>query len=414
MNMKKDGELKGFAGISKLSAGLNPDPPQKSIIDDDTKSTSQDINDETNTESLQGSLESTAESEEVFEAETKPDESKKHITSDSDSKSNLSPGFWIVTCIIIVFISMVLLEENNSPRVKKVPTQNRSNTATRNKSSSSNNDQNSSRKLSANQGGQSPSSNRDIQGEALYSKPIIGENLTLTEYEISWCLREEIRLETMKNHLETEEALNFYNQKVEDYNKRCAYNQYLEKDYGVAKRKVNGLRESIVASSIQEIQKINEYKRAQEYAELISSIQTYLSSFGFNPGIIDGNYGDNSKEAVKSFQKQVGLPANAVIDENLVEAILSYAENPTNYRPSNSISFPIDITLQRDGKIRAEPTLFSPIRERVNLGSVIRVVGYEGKSYWRVESDFSIGFMHDRFFERGMQYNRLMSLKREL
>ena len=39
----------------------------------------------------------------------------------------------------------------------------------------------------------------------------------------------------------------------------------------------------------------------------VEGIQTYLSNNGFNPGIIDGEMGSYTKEAIKAFQRKVGL-----------------------------------------------------------------------------------------------------------
>ena len=41
--------------------------------------------------------------------------------------------------------------------------------------------------------------------------------------------------------------------------------------------------------------------------ENVSDIQTYLANNGFNPGIIDGKMGSYTKEAIKAFQRKVGL-----------------------------------------------------------------------------------------------------------
>ncbi|MDA9602897.1 peptidoglycan-binding protein [bacterium] len=44
----------------------------------------------------------------------------------------------------------------------------------------------------------------------------------------------------------------------------------------------------------------------------VEGIQTYLSNNGFNPGIIDGEMGSYTKEAIKAFQRKVGLIPDGV------------------------------------------------------------------------------------------------------
>ena len=41
--------------------------------------------------------------------------------------------------------------------------------------------------------------------------------------------------------------------------------------------------------------------------DTVTDIQTYLANNGFNPGIIDGKIGSYTKEAIKAFQRKVGL-----------------------------------------------------------------------------------------------------------
>src|SRR6056300_1095127 len=46
--------------------------------------------------------------------------------------------------------------------------------------------------------------------------------------------------------------------------------------------------------------------------DTVTDIQTYLANNGFNPGIIDGKIGSYTKEAIKAFQRKVGLIPDGV------------------------------------------------------------------------------------------------------
>ncbi len=41
-------------------------------------------------------------------------------------------------------------------------------------------------------------------------------------------------------------------------------------------------------------------------SKYIEKIQTQLTELGFNPGIIDGKMGPDTREAIKAFQKSIG------------------------------------------------------------------------------------------------------------
>jgi len=56
----------------------------------------------------------------------------------------------------------------------------------------------------------------------------------------------------------------------------------------------------------------------------VAEIQTYLANNGFNPGIIDGKIGSYTKEAIKSFQRKVGLIPDGVVGARTKSEMKSY------------------------------------------------------------------------------------------
>ena len=56
----------------------------------------------------------------------------------------------------------------------------------------------------------------------------------------------------------------------------------------------------------------------------VEDIQTYLSNNGFNPGIIDGEMGSYTKEAIKAFQREVGLIPDGVAGRRTKAEMRSY------------------------------------------------------------------------------------------
>ena len=56
----------------------------------------------------------------------------------------------------------------------------------------------------------------------------------------------------------------------------------------------------------------------------VADIQTYLANNGFNPGIIDGEIGSYTKEAIKAFQRKVGLIPDGVAGNRTKSEMKSY------------------------------------------------------------------------------------------
>lgn len=70
--------------------------------------------------------------------------------------------------------------------------------------------------------------------------------------------------------------------------------------------------------------------------ELVRQLQTQLKNLGFNPGGIDGVYGNNTAFAVKRFQERVGLYADGVASSSVQFAL----RNATRASVANPFSTP--------------------------------------------------------------------------
>ena len=58
--------------------------------------------------------------------------------------------------------------------------------------------------------------------------------------------------------------------------------------------------------------------------DTIADVQTYLANNGFNPGIIDGKMGSYTREAIKAFQRKVGLIPDGVAGARTKSEMKSY------------------------------------------------------------------------------------------
>lgn len=86
------------------------------------------------------------------------------------------------------------------------------------------------------------------RSELTFSKPPVGRDNVLNVAELRWCIREEIRLDTLRPLPRTNSHRNEFKRLVSDYNRRCGSYRYREGTLARARREVEQNRSEIVAS----------------------------------------------------------------------------------------------------------------------------------------------------------------------
>ena len=81
-----------------------------------------------------------------------------------------------------------------------------------------------------------------------FSKPQVGRDNMLNVAELRWCLREDIRIGTLRPQPTTNSQIDEFNRLVSDYNRRCGSFRYREGTLARARREVEQHRSEIVAS----------------------------------------------------------------------------------------------------------------------------------------------------------------------
>jgi hypothetical protein len=67
---------------------------------------------------------------------------------------------------------------------------------------------------------------------------------------------------------------------------------------------------------------------AGDYDEKIYQVQKKLAELGYNPGSINGVWGESTEKAVTQFQQNAGLPITAKLDKETSEKLgLKYSKN---------------------------------------------------------------------------------------
>jgi peptidoglycan hydrolase-like protein with peptidoglycan-binding domain len=173
------------------------------------------------------------------------------------------------------------------------------------------------------------------QGGGLqYTKPSVGTDNVLPLAEIRWCIREGIRIEAMRDVINTNAGIEEFNRVVDDYNSRCGNYRYRDGSHSQAKREVEAYRSQIVAEAIREASQLERSYQSSNpsaspsasassapkkpNAQHTSEAQQLLKDFGYDPGPADGDYGRRTADAVKAFQRDVGITQDGWIDEDLL------------------------------------------------------------------------------------------------
>ncbi|OQX62711.1 MAG: hypothetical protein B5M56_05565 [Desulfococcus sp. 4484_241] len=158
-------------------------------------------------------------------------------------------------------------------------------------------------------------SNTSRSLEQLYEKPPVGTNHVHSVSQIRWCVRESIRIDTMRDLIDSNEGVDKFNKIVADYNRRCGSYRYRIGTLDRARREVEANRSQIVAKAIRDAKTLG-YSH-----QLIREVQKLLTELGYEPGPIDGQYGRRTAAAIKAFQKYAGLTQDGLIDEDLLNSL---------------------------------------------------------------------------------------------
>jgi len=95
--------------------------------------------------------------------------------------------------------------------------------------------------------------------------------------------------------------------------------------------------------------------------EQVRNLQEWLRNAGFGYSKVDGVYGTLTEEAVRQFQRSVGLPSSGVLDEVTLAALLSAVPAATSSTIATTTSVPIPAAatpIEREIRMVAQP--FTP------------------------------------------------------
>lgn len=183
--------------------------------------------------------------------------------------------------------------------------------------------------------------------ELQYLEPSAGVKKSLSIAEIRWCVRESIRLESMRGNIRTNTGITTFNRMIDIYNNKCGNYTYYNNDQQKATAEVENFRTKIINEAIQDAKQLDsqptqtnsaQFSPGNTYttpeianAQQIRDVQQRLSDLGFNPGTIDGKYGNQTKRSILEFQKANGLQMDGKVTQHLIDALAKAKNNKFDF-----------------------------------------------------------------------------------
>jgi hypothetical protein len=145
----------------------------------------------------------------------------------------------------------------------------------------------------------------------------------LSVAELRWCMREDIRLEVFETRHAGSDSRRFQ-EAIGVYNLRCTQFKYHGNDLAEARRDIDAARSAIVAEALAETldARGDDELGAPGYSVLTRDVQELLVALGYSPGSVDGHYGERTRDAVESFERDLSWPASGRISELLRKELL--------------------------------------------------------------------------------------------
>jgi murein L,D-transpeptidase YcbB/YkuD len=123
-------------------------------------------------------------------------------------------------------------------------------------------------------------------------------------------------LEAIQPRLETRPAADRYNELAEDFNRRCGGRSASNERQEEVAAAIAASRESIEAAAIEEVRTLND---AVPFST--TEAQELLSMLGYDPGVVDGVFSEQTRAAIKAFQKRNGGPMDGLLSRELFDQL---------------------------------------------------------------------------------------------
>jgi hypothetical protein len=217
------------------------------------------------------------------------------------------------------------------------------------------------------------------------AKPPVGQNLAFSTAQIRYCLAEDIRMDAAKAALSnySDSDVDRFNAMVADYNSRCGSFRYRSGALESARRDVEPYRGQLQAEGR------SRFARSPSTGSLsapaptrpapdatVRAIQQKLNELGYNAGPTDGLMGRRTRAAIIAFQKDHGLAATGVADQEFLLQLQQVPPRPlrplSENRSANSPpSYSSGSTAYSDQGRQSQVALTADERSSIELACII-------------------------------------------
>ena len=327
---KKQGEGKGFAGLSSMVSDVDdvvsskPKQSQKAPSEPPPKQTAGG--------SQQPKQTSTKPASQTYQAPAQP-------------SGGSSAGKWFLGIAVVIGLIWLANQSDNSGPSKSAYSPGTSSTSA----------------APASQPAIAPPQTPSRPSE---SKPSVGRNNVLSAAQIRYCFAEKIRLdaaETVLNNY-SDSDVDRFNGYVNDYNSRCGEFRYRQGSLESAQRDIEPYRSQLQAEGRNRFVRSTATTARPSASTSVSkptrptpdatvlAIQRRLNDLGYNAGTPDGLFGNKTRAAIQSFQRDNGIAVDGVASSKLL-ALLELAQavspSPNNSTPKQNTALGGNISQPR-------------------------------------------------------------------
>ncbi len=269
-------------------------------------------------------------SKRVTNQETNQEKNQEKNQKKNQEKNSSSSLKWLLGIVSLIMLVLVIIDTNQTSK-RHSYNQSRS--------------------------GKNVVNERPLEGAVLevglqVKKPSVGKEKVLSVMELRWCVQELIRIQEMKEFINTKEGRKKYQAMVADYNNRCGGNIYRGSDLSQAKLDVEPYRNQIISEAISQAKDWSKgnipsdsstfYKSDIKQSNsdgllndnhkipsnrVIREAQQLLTNLGYKLGPVDGIFGTRTAAAVKAFQRNQGITQNGLIDQGLLKLLRRKNDN---------------------------------------------------------------------------------------
>ena len=363
---------KGFSGLSDLTSDITSiDEP----IISEPKTETEKFSDK---QSSPNQSEITHADDSVQQPSTSQSSIKK---GDKEERGGGSGGKWIIGIIGFLLVIWFFNERSDNPSYN-----------------SSSQDYNSMQNTPSTE---IPTSSKVKNSVLQYTKPTsIGTDNVLSIPEIRWCIRESIRIKTMKDIIDISGSIDEFNRNVDDYNSYCGSYRYRQGSQQSAERDVESYRSQIVAEAVQQAKQLGQPSLSSYPLSSSNDSISNTPSVAIPPPI----------QPPSPFQDSLQQD-NPLGEGN--DSFMDVAATPLELTPITDINEKFKVVVKTEqANIRMQPKKQENILGIVMQGQQLSVINKSG-DYFLIATSAGNGFIHNSVVQALDGSNLSLSKKKD-